>query len=49
MGQLLTALAESGLALRSLAELPFDMVSGYEAFERAGQLPLSYLLLAQRA
>jgi SAM-dependent methyltransferase len=47
MGELLTALAGSGLALRRLEELPHDMVSGYRAFEQAGQLPLSYLLLAQ--
>lgn len=48
LGTVLSAVLESGLALRRFLELPYDMVSGYEAFERAGHLPLSYLLLAQR-
>lgn len=48
LGEILTAMAEQGLVLRQLQELPFDMVSGFEAFEQAGKLPLSFLLLAQR-
>lgn len=47
LGEVLTAIAASGLALERLQELPHDMVSGFEAFERSGQLPLSYLLLAR--
>lgn len=48
LGEILTAMAGQGLVLRQLQELPFDMVSGYGAFEEAGKLPLSFLLLAQR-
>jgi len=49
LGEILTAMAEQGLMLRQLQELPFDMVSGFRAFEEAGKLPLSFLLLAQRS